>query len=89
MGGALSQLFNDEPVNLRGKVIGIYALSITANLGAISGQGEEVRKRAPSIRAAGLRSSFLQTAETYDRLAVAEETAGETKEPDVSDKPRS
>ena len=52
-------------------------------------RAEEVRKRAPSIRAAGLISSFLQIAETYDRLALTEETAGETTEPDASDKPRS
>lgn len=50
---------------------------------------EEVRKRASSIRAAGLISSFLQIAETYDRLALAEDPAGETTEPDVSDEPRS
>jgi high-affinity nickel-transport protein len=32
--GALSRLFNDEPGDLRAKIIGIYALLIAANIGA-------------------------------------------------------
>ena len=55
----------------------------------------EVRKRAVAIGWAGLRSSFLQIAATYDVQARQAEVASgealahqiETTEPDASDKP--
>ena len=34
-------------------------------------RGEEVRKRAASIKSAAARSKFLQIADTYDMLALA------------------
>jgi hypothetical protein len=36
-------------------------------------RGEEVRERAASIKSAAAKSKFLQIADTYDRLAIAEE----------------
>lgn len=55
----------------------------------------EVRKQAVAISWVGLRSSFLQIAVTYDKLAREAEAASggvlaqqvEPAEPDASDKP--
>jgi hypothetical protein len=38
-------------------------------------RGDEVRKRAASIKSAAARSKFLQIADTYERLALADEMA--------------
>jgi hypothetical protein len=38
-------------------------------------RGEDVRERAASIKSAAARSKFLQIADRYDRLALAEEMA--------------
>jgi hypothetical protein len=41
-------------------------------------RGEEVRRRAALIKSAAARWKFLQIAETYDRLAIAEEMASKS-----------
>jgi hypothetical protein len=43
-------------------------------------RAEEVRKRAGSIGSAAFRSRFLQIADTYDRLALAEERASKERD---------
>ena len=44
-------------------------------------RAKEVRERAASIKSAAARSKFLQIADAYDRLAIAQQAASSVMAP--------